>query len=245
LLRHRSRVEAAAEEYGLKINASKTKVMTNTDEVLEVFVAGVGLKQVDNFTYLGSKISNDAKCSGDVKSRLAMGMAVMVKLTKVWKNKSISTQTKLRLMKSLVWSVATYGCESWTLKKSEEKLIQSFENKCTRKLLRISWTLKLTTEQVYRLARTSPKLLGSIKARKLSYFGHIIRLPQDCIENAIMLGHVEGYRRRGRPRINWIDNILSWSHLSGSYLIAAARNRRQWRALVHACDQPSRSDVGD
>ena len=89
-----------------------------------------------------------------------------------------------------------------------------------------------------------PELLGSIRARKLSYFGHIIRLPQDSIENTIMLGHVEGYRHRGRPRINWIDNILSWSNLSGSYLLAAARNRRQWRALVHACSQPSRSDVG-
>ena len=173
-----------------------------------------------------------------------MGMGVMVKLTKVWKNKSISTQTKLRLMKSLVGSVATYGCESWTLKKAEEKQIQIFENKCIRKLLRIPWTLKLTTEQVYRLAGTSPELLGSIKARKLSYFGHIIRLPQDSIENAIMLGHVEGYRRRGRPRINWIDNILSWTNLSGSNLLSAARNRRQWRTLAHTCSQPSRSDVG-
>ena len=131
------------------------------------------------------------------------------------------------------------------LKKAEEKQIQSFENKCTRKLLRISWTLKLTTEQVYRLAGTSPELLGSIKTRKLSYFGHIIRIPQDCVEKAIMLGHVEGYRRKGRPRISWIDNILAWSRLSGTNLLAAARDRKQWRALVHACDQPSRSDVGD
>lgn len=240
-----NRVESAANEYGLQINASKTKVMTNTDRVLKIFVASGELKQVDNFIYLGSKISSDAKCSDDIKSRLAMGMAVMVKLTKIWKNKSISTQTKLRLMKSLVWSVATYGCESWVLKKAEEKQIQSFENKCTRKLLRISWTLKLTTEQVYQLAGTSPELLGSIKARKLSYFGHIIRIPKDCVEKAIMLGHVEGYRRKGRPRISWIDNVLSWSRLSGSHLLAAARDRRQWKALVHACDQPSRSDVGD
>ena len=143
-----NRVESAANEYGLKINASKTKVMTNTDRVLKIYVVDGVLRQVDNFTYLGSKISSDAKCSDDIKSRLAMGMAVMVKLTKVWKNKSISTQTKIRLMKSLVWSVATYGCESWVLKKSEENQIQSFENKCIRKLLRISWTLKLTTESI-------------------------------------------------------------------------------------------------
>ena len=84
------------------------------------------LEQVDSFIYLGSRITS-TDCVVEVKSRLAMGMAVMVKLTGVWKNKSISTVTKLRLIKALVWPVATYGCEAWTLKKEEEKRIQAFE----------------------------------------------------------------------------------------------------------------------
>jgi hypothetical protein len=76
----------------------------------------------------------------------------MIKLTKLWKNKAISPKTKVQLMRALVWPVATYGCEAWTLKKEEERLIQAFENKCMRKLLRISWTEMLLNERVYELA---------------------------------------------------------------------------------------------
>ena len=100
---------------------------------------GGKLEQVDPFIYLGNRIAS-TDCVVEAKSRLAMEMAVMVKLTGVWKNKSISTITKLRLIKALVWPVATYGCEAWTLKKEEEKRIQAFENKTIRKLLRIPWT---------------------------------------------------------------------------------------------------------
>jgi len=99
----------------------------------------------------------------------------------VWKNKSLSTVTKLRLMKALVWPVMSYGCEAWTLK-LEEKRIQVFQNKCIRKLLRIAWTKLMTTEQVYKMAGTESELLSHIKSRKLRYFGRSIRLPHDSIE---------------------------------------------------------------
>ena len=80
--------------------------------------------------YLGNSIKNNTDCVGEVKSRLAMGMAVMGMLTKIWENKSVSITTKLRLMKAVVWPVATHGCESRTLKKQEERYIQAFENQC-------------------------------------------------------------------------------------------------------------------
>jgi len=96
-----------------------------------------------------------------------MGMVVMIKVTRLWKNKSVSTITKLCLMRALVWSVATYGCEAWTLKKQEERRIQAFENKCIRKLLRIPWMKLMTTVQVYKMAGTENELLNHIKSRKL------------------------------------------------------------------------------
>jgi hypothetical protein len=195
--------------------------------------------------YLGSRVKNDASCVGEVKSRLAMGMTVMVKLTQIWKNKSISTGTKLRLMKAMVWPVATYGCEAWTVKKEEEKRIQAFENKCVRKLLRISWTEMMTTERVYKLAGTTSELLGHIKSRKLRYFGHVMRQEKDSIEKCVMTGLVEGNRGRGRPRICWIDNITTWMGFTGANLLRATRDRRQWSSLVHSCSQPSRSDDGE
>ena len=116
-----NRVESAAREYDMSINARKTKVMTNTDDALEIDVSAGRLEQVNSFVYLGSRVTKDADCASEVKSRLAMGMAVMIKLTKLWKNKSISNSTKLRLMKTLAWPVATYGCEAWTLKKRGRK----------------------------------------------------------------------------------------------------------------------------
>lgn len=238
------RVEGAANEYNMKINATKTKVMTNTDKVLEIRVVDGKLEQVDSFVYLGSRVKKDADCNGEVKSRLAMGTMVMIKLTKLWKNKAISTKTKLRLMRALVWPVATYGCEAWTLKKEEERYIQAFENKCVRKLLRISWTEMVSTEQVYKRARIKSELLGHIKSRKLRYFGHVMRQPEDSIESSVMTGLVEGVRGRGRPRICWFDNIITWTGLSGAGLLRAAKDRQCWAAIVHSCSQPSRSDDG-
>ena len=221
----------------------KQKSMTNTDEELEIMVDGGMLEQVDSFIYLGSRITS-TDCVVEVKSRLAMGMAVMVKLTGVWKNKSISTITKLRLIKALVWPVATYGCEAWTLKKDEEKRIQAFENKTIRKLLRIPWTKKMTNTQVYNMAKTKPELLCHIKSRKLRYFGHVMRQQHDSIEGSVMAGLVEGARGRGRPRVCWIDNIMTWSGLTGTSLLQATRDRGRWTTLSHPCSLPSRCDDG-
>ena len=226
------------------MNAAKTKVMTNTGEVLNVMVEGGILEQVDSFVYLGSKISNDADCMNEVKSRLAMGMVVMNKLTKIWRNKSIRNNTKLRLMKALAWSVATYGCESWTLKKEEERRIQAFENKCLRKMLRVSWTQMMNNDTVYKTAGAAMELLGHVKGRKLRYFGHMIRNQQDTIESSVMTGLVEGVRKRGRPRISWFDNIKDWTRLSGSNLLETVRDRKSWSSLVHSWNRTSGSDDG-
>ena len=130
-------------------------------------------------------------------------MTVMVKLTKIWKNKSISNDTKLRLMKALVWPVATYGCEAWTLKKEEERRIQAFENKCIRKLLRIPWTKMMSNERVYTSTGARKELLAHTKTRKLRYFGHIMRQPHDNIESSLMTGLVEGV-----PRTRKAENIV-------------------------------------
>ena len=98
-------------------------------------------------------------------------MTVIVKLKKIWKNKSINNNTKLRLMKALVWQVATYGCEAWTMKKEEERPIQSFEmHKCIRKLLRIPWTKMMTNEQMYTSAGARIELLAHIKNTETKIF---------------------------------------------------------------------------
>ena len=226
-------VESAGKEYNMLINSAKTKVMTSTADTLTVMAEGVKLEQVESFPYLGSRISKDGDCEKEVKARMAIGMTVMVKLTKMWKNKAISNSTKLRLLRALVWPTATYGCESWTLRKTEERRIEAFENKCIRKMLRIPWTKLMTTTEVYKLAGTKHELLGHIKSRKLRYFGHVMRKPGDTIEGSVMTGLVEGERGRGRPRISWLDNITAWTGLTGSTLLRASQERGRWTALTH------------
>ena len=115
--------------------------------------------------------------------------------------------------KALVWPVATYGCESWTLRKNEETRLDVIEMKGVRKIPRVSWTAKKTNEWVLNKARVKKELLDTVKARKLAYYGHTMRKQGSCLEKEIMQGTMPGARRRGRPRTAWMDNIKTWTGL--------------------------------
>ena len=117
-------------------------------------------------------------------------------LQKIWKSHSIPISTKIRLMKALVWPVATYGCESWTLRKNEETRLDAFEMKGLRKILRVSWIAKTTNECVLNKAGVKRELLDTVKARKLPYYGHTMRKQGSCLEKEIMQGTMPGARRR-------------------------------------------------
>jgi len=108
---------------------------------------------------------------------------------------------------SAVWPVATYGCESWTLRKNEEARLDAFEMKGLRKILRVSWTAKKTNEWVLNKAGVKKELLDTVKARKLAYYGHTMRKQGSCLEKEIMQGTMRDARRRGRPCTAWMDNI--------------------------------------
>jgi len=117
-------------------------------------------------------------------------------------------------MKALVWPVATYGCESWTPRKNEERRIDAFEKKGLRKILRVLRTAKKTNEWVLNKVGVKRALLETVKARKLAYNGHTMRKQGCCLEKEIMQGTMPGARRRGRPRTAWMDNIKTWAGLS-------------------------------
>jgi len=128
---------------------------------------------------------------------------------KIWKSHSIPISTKIQLMKVLVWPVATYGCESWTLRKNEETRLDAFEMKGLRKILSVSWTAKKkkTNEWVLNKAGVKRELLDTVKARKLAYHGHTMRKQGSCLEKEIMQGTMPGARRQGRPGMAWMDNM--------------------------------------
>ena len=142
-----------------------------------------------------------------MRTRLNRWQAIRASLQKIWNSHSIPIYTKIRLMKALVWPVATYGCESWTLRKNEETRLDAFEMKGLRKILRVSRIAKKTNEWVLNKAGVKRELLDIVKARKLAYYGHTMRKQRSCLEEDIMQGTIPSARRRGRPRTAWMDNI--------------------------------------
>jgi len=138
------RLDRVSRKYSLLINADKTKVMASDGIACRILIQNELLEQVDTFPYLGSMITVDGECTIEFRTRLNTGQAIGASLQKIWKSHSIPISMKIRLMKALVWPVATYGCESWTLRKNEETHLDAFEMKELRKILWVSLTAKKT-----------------------------------------------------------------------------------------------------
>ena len=135
----------------------------------------------------------------------------MTNLDSVLKSRAITTLTKVHLVKVMVFPVVMYGCESWTVKKAECRRINAFELWCWRRLLRVPWTARRSNQSI--LKETSPgcSLEGLMLRLKLQYFGHLMRRA-DSLEKTLMLGGIEGRRRRGRQRMRWLDGITDSMH---------------------------------
>jgi hypothetical protein len=237
-----NRLDSVSKRYSLLINVDKTKTMATNGATCSIQINSDTLEQVIVFPYLGSLITDDSECSKEIHARLAKGRSIGTKLKKIWQNHGIHISTKIRLMKALVWPVALYGCESWTLKKTDEARINAFEMKCLRQLLRVSWTDRKTNEWVLATAGVDRNLLISVKERKLAYFGHVMRKQGDCLEKMLMQGTTPGARARGRPRTNWLNNITSWTGLSMEQLARTVENRHQWRMVIHDAANPRIED---
>lgn len=225
------RIATIGKEYNLLINATKTKTMSLNGDQFTITVDGRNLEQVTSFPYLGSIIAEDASCFDDVKHRLALGSAVVAKLRSLWKSHSITLTTKIKICKTLVWSIVAYGSESWTIRKSEEQKLQAFEMKTIRRMLGITWQEHRTNESILQDTGYKRELVKTVKKRKLQYTGHIIRRT-NSLEKTIMQGPVPGKRGRGRPRKNWMDDIVEWTGLSAEAIHRVALDRQNWRQVV-------------
>ena len=144
-----------------------------------------------------SKITADGDCSHEIKRRLLLGRKVMTNLDSIFKSRGITLPTKVRLVKAMVFSVVIYGCESWTIKKAECRRIDTFELWCWRRLLRVPWTTRRSNQSILKEISLECSLEGLMLKLKLQYFGHLMQRA-DSFEKTVMLGKIEGGRRRGR-----------------------------------------------
>ena len=157
---------------------------------------GETMETVADFILGGSKITADGDCSHEIKRRLLLGRKVMTNLDIMLKSRDITLSTKVRLVKTMVFPVVMYGCESWTIKKAERRRIDAFELSCWRRLLRVPWTARRSNQSILKEISREYSLEGLMLKLKLQYFGHLMRRT-DSFEKTLMLGKIEGRRRRG------------------------------------------------
>ena len=158
--------------------------------------------------FLGSEITADGDCSHEIKRGLLLGRKAMTNLDSILKSRVITLLTKVHLVKVMVFLVVMYGCESWTIKKADHLIIDAFELCFWRRLLRAHWTARRSNQSI--LKEISPEYLleGLMLKVKLQYFGHLIRRT-DSLEKILILGKIDGRRRRGWQRMRWLDGITN------------------------------------
>ena len=162
-----------SEKVGLKLNIQKTKIMA-CSPITSWQIDGKTVETVTNFIFLGSKIIADGDCSHEIKRRLLLGRKFMTSLDSILKSRDITLPTKVCLVKTMVFPVVMYGCESWTTKKAERQRIDAFELWCWRRLLRVPWTARRSNQSILKEISPECSLEGLMLKLKLHYFGHLM-----------------------------------------------------------------------
>ena len=151
---------------------------------------------VSDFIFLGSKITADGDCSLEIKRHLLLGKKAIINLDSILKSRDATLPTKVRLVKAMVFPLVMYGCESWTIKKAKRRRIDAFELWSWRRLLRVPWTARRSNQSILKEISPGCSLEGLMLKLKLQYFGHLMQRA-DSLEKTLMLGKIEGGRRRG------------------------------------------------
>ena len=225
-------VKQHSEDQNLYLNAKKTKIMKTdkTERATNIVIDGETIEEVIDFDYLGSLITQSGDGIKEIRRRLGMASRKLGSLKKVWKGND--DKTKLKFLRSLIFPIATYGSETWSISKEAEKKINAFEFKCYRKILRIPWTAKRTNASILNHFGNIPEhwLQNTIVRQKMKFFGHIKR--HQSLEKQIYEGIVPGKRGRGRPKRRWSQDITDRLQTTVAEAGRRAQDRDAYRRAV-------------
>ena len=189
------KVKEESENVDLKCSIQKTKIMAS-GPITSWQIDGETVETVVDFIFLGSKITADGDCSHELKRHLLLGKKVMTNLDSILKSRDITLPTKVCIVIAMVFPVVMYGCESWTIKNAECQRIDAFELCCWRSLSRVPWTARRSNQSILEDISPEYSLEGLMLELKLQYFGYLMRRANP-LEKTLMLGKIEGRRRRG------------------------------------------------
>uniref|UniRef100_A0A8D8T8A4 Craniofacial development protein 2 n=1 Tax=Cacopsylla melanoneura TaxID=428564 RepID=A0A8D8T8A4_9HEMI len=232
-----NKITEVSSSYGLDINASKTKVMviskTPIDNTEYITVNGDRIERVKQCQYLGTCINETWENSQEIRCRIAKARSTFNSMGSVFKSHNLTLDTKMRLLKCYVFSVLLYGVETWTLTQDTTKKLEAFELWLYRRILRLSWTHKVTNKEVLQRMKKEPEIINTVKKRKLQYLGHIMRNEHRYqLLQQILQGKIAGRRPPGRRRISWLANLRTWFNKSSAQLFRIATNKVRIAVMI-------------
>ena len=192
---------------------------------------------VTDFIFLGSKITAHGDCSHEIKRHLLLGRKAVTNLDSVLKSRDITLQTKVLLVKAMVFPVVTYGCESCTIKKAEHQRTEACELWGWRTILRVPRTARRSNQSILKEINPEYSLEGLMLQLKLQYFGHLMQR-DNSLEKTLMVGKIEGRRRRGQQRIKWLDGVTDSIDMSLSKLQDIVKTGKPGVVTVHGVAEP-------
>ena len=193
------KVKEEGEKAGLQLGIQKMKIMVS-GPITSWEIDGQTVERVSDFILGGSKITEYGDCSHEIKRHLLLGRKAMTNLDSVLKSIDITLPTKLHIVKTMVFPVVIYGCESWTIKKVEHQIIDDFELWCWRRCLRVPWTARKSNQSILKKINPEYPLERLMMKLKLQYFDHLMGRT-DSLAKTLILGKIECGRRRGRQRM--------------------------------------------